>query len=63
MVFSIKSFFGHIISLVVNWVNIGKLPIIINSGICIIFCADTLLAIIVHSNHSEKNHEMGGDKR
>ena len=58
MVFSLSSFVWYIISLVVNWINVGKLPIIINSGVYIIFFADTLLAIIVHSNDSGKKHEM-----
>jgi len=50
-----SSFFRYLSSLVVNWINVGKLPIIINSGVCIIFFADALLVIIVHSNDSGKN--------
>ena len=49
----------YLFSLKVNWIDVGKLPIIINRGVYIILFAKTSLGNINRSNDLGKKHEMG----
>jgi hypothetical protein len=44
----------HFMQEKVHWINVGKLPIILNRGIAYNIIADTLLGIIAHGNDSGK---------